>query len=122
MILLFVKIFIYKLFYYLGFPKILPLNYTFSLLYSCNSACSTCRIYNRKSFDLTLAEYKKIFQNLGKSPYWATFSGGEPFLRKEISQIITTFYTICRPKVINIPTNGILTDKIVRNVRTICEK
>jgi len=110
------------MFYYFGFPNILPINYTFSLTYNCNSDCSTCRITSRKAIDLTFLEYKKIFNNLGKSPYWATFSGGEPFLRKDIVKIITTFYDICKPKVINIPTNGLLIEKIVRNVKHICEK
>jgi MoaA/NifB/PqqE/SkfB family radical SAM enzyme len=72
--------------------------------------------------DFTLTEYKKLFYSIGKSPVWTTFSGGEPFLRRDISAIIISFYQICRPKVINIPTNGILTDKIVRNVKSICEK
>jgi MoaA/NifB/PqqE/SkfB family radical SAM enzyme len=50
-----------------------------------------------------------------------TFSGGEPFLKKDIEDIVRAFYTICSPKIINIPTNGILTQKIISKVKYICE-
>jgi len=115
------KIPFYKSFYAFGFPKMLPINYTISLTYSCNSKCQTCRIYKRKANELKLLEYKKIFLSLKKSPYWVTFSGGEPFLRKDINEIVKSFYDICEPKIINIPTNGILTTQILHHVKEICE-
>ncbi len=115
------KLLVYKAFYYLGFPKILPINYTISVTYTCNSRCKTCNIYNRKGKELNYEEYKKTFKSIGNSPYWVTFSGGEPFLKKRFSQIVTLFYDYCKPKIINIPTNGILTKKIVDEVKTICE-
>jgi len=120
MIELIPKIFLYKMYHNLGFPAILPINYTFSLLYSCNSRCKTCNIYNKKAVNLTLEEYKKIFKKIGKSPYWITLSGGEPFLRKDIADICHQIYLKCRPRIINIPTNGILSDEIVNNVKKIC--
>ena len=111
---------LYKLFYTFGFPRILPMNYTISLTYSCNSRCLTCNVYERKAKDFNLEEYKKLFTSLGKSPYWVTFSGGEPFLKRDLAKIVMAFYDICRPKIINIPTNGILTSKIVESARLIC--
>ena len=115
------KLLFYKLFYKIGLPKILPMNYTISLTYTCNSKCSTCNVYNRKAKELTFDEYKKIFKSFGKSPYWVTFSGGEPFLKKKIVNIINLFYDICQPKIINIPTNGILTERIIKDVKQITE-
>ncbi|MBN2461646.1 MAG: radical SAM protein [Candidatus Cloacimonetes bacterium] len=97
----------------------MPINYTFSLLYTCNSRCRTCNIYKKKADNLTPEEYRKIFQNIGHSPYWITISGGEPFLRTDLAVICQDMYEYCRPKIINIPTNGILTDKIVTTVKKI---
>ena len=119
MILLLVKILIYKLFYKLGFPKILPINYTVSLLYRCNSRCKTCNIYEKKADELQVSEYEKIFKKIGRSPYWVTLSGGEPFLRTDIVGICKAIYKYSRPKIINIPTNGILTERIVKSVKKI---
>jgi len=110
------KIAAYKMFRAFGFPKIMPINYTVSLLYTCNSRCKTCNIWKKKAKNLTLSEYKEIFKSIGKSPYWITYSGGEPFLRDDIDEICIASYKICRPKIINIPTNGLLGDKIVKKV------
>ena len=110
------KILVYKMFRAFGFPKMLPMNYTVSLLYTCNSRCKTCNVWKKSAENLKLWEYKKIFKSIGKSPYWITFSGGEPFLRKEIVEICKAAYDICKPKIINIPTNGLLTDTIVKKV------
>ncbi len=119
------KIIGFKLFKSIGLPHLMPINYTVSLLYECNSRCSTCNIWKKKSKQLTVEEYRKIFKKIGHSPYWITFSGGEPFLRKDISEIVTTIYDVSKPKIINIPTNGILTKKIIDSVKTIashCKK
>lgn len=125
MIELIPKIFLYKLFRKIGYPKMMPMNYTVSLLYECNSRCKTCNIYKKKANKLSVEEYDKIFRNIGHSPYWVTFSGGEPFLRKDIAEVVKTVYRRSKPKIINIPTNGILTKKIIKDVTEIskvCKK
>jgi len=121
MIKIITKIPLYKAFHAFGFPSLLPLNYTISLTYNCNSRCATCKVYKRKcTEELTLAEYIKIFKNMRRSPYWVTFSGGEPFLKNELVAIVKSCYTICNPAIINIPSNGILTQKIVESITEIC--
>jgi len=115
------KIFLYRSFRKFGFPKIMPMNYTLSLLYSCNSRCKTCNIWKKKADNLTVSEYKQIFKKIGRSPYWITLSGGEPFLRKDIVEICLELYKHCRPKIINIPSNGLLTEEIVKNVHQIAQ-
>ncbi len=115
------RIFLYKAYRQFGFPRILPMNYTVSVLYTCNSRCRTCNIYNKKSDNLTLDEYGKIFKNIGHAPYWVTISGGEPFLRKDLVDICKIIYTYSKPKILNIPTNGILVDKISREVKEIAD-
>lgn len=91
-----------------GFPKMYPANVTISLLYSCNSRCLTCDVWQKKAKNLRPDEYDRIFASLGDAPYWFTFSGGEPFLRKDIVDIVSSAYRHCHPGVINIPTNSLL--------------
>ncbi len=98
-----------------------PVNITVSLLYSCNSRCKTCNVYEKRVDNLTLDEYKKIFSKLGKAPYWFTFSGGEPFLRKDIVDCVKTAYDYTQPGIINIPTNGSLYKIIPGKVKEMVE-
>lgn len=91
-----------------GIGKKLPMNYCISVSYNCPSKCKTCNVWKKKANDLTLEEWGKVFDSLGKSPYWITFSGGEPFMRPDIVELVTLFYKKCSPKIINIPSNGIL--------------
>ncbi len=121
MIYLLIRTFGYWLMKHIGFPRLLPINYTVSLLYTCNSRCSTCNVWKKKANNFTVEEYAKTFKKIGKAPYWITFSGGEPFLRNDIVDIVQTIYKISRPKIINIPTNGILTDTIVQNASAIAK-
>jgi MoaA/NifB/PqqE/SkfB family radical SAM enzyme len=97
----------------LGFPRLMPMNYTVSLLYTCNSRCSTCNIWKKTARNLTVDEYRKIFHKIGRAPYWITFSGGEPFLRQDIVEIAKVIYRESRPRIINIPSNGLLVKTIV---------
>ena len=102
-----------------GTPRVLPLSYTLSVTYRCNSRCKTCNVYEREVQEMDLDEYEKIFHSLEKSPVWFTISGGEPFLRKDITDICKLIYRICRPEIINIPTNGILYKRIPEAVEEI---
>jgi len=85
----------------------LPVNITVSVSYRCNSRCKTCNVWLLPNDDLTLVEWDRVYQSLGSSPYWFTFSGGEPTLRKDMPDMVGSAYRHCRPGIINIPTNGI---------------
>ena len=102
----------YWLFRLLGWPQWSPMNLTLSVSFSCNSRCRTCNVYNRKSQELSLEEWTKIFQSLKPPPFWVTISGGEPFLYKDIDALVGSLYDNCRPAIINIPTNGLLRERI----------
>lgn len=110
---------LFKIAYGTGLPLLRPVNITISLLYSCNSRCRTCNVYTRHARNLTLEEYRKIFDSLGSAPFWYTFSGGEPFLRKDIADVVKAAYDANRPGVINIPTNGILYQRIPEEAEAI---
>jgi len=99
----------------------LPVNYTVSVTYRCNSRCKTCNIYKIKSEELSVDEYDKIFRSIGKSAYWVTISGGEPFLRRDLEEVIGVIYKRSKPSIINIPTNGLLFREIPKRVKAIAE-
>ena len=111
----------YYLFRNLGGPKRLPMNLTFSVTNRCNSRCKTCQIYKKQSEELDLDEWKRIFNSLGKAPFWITISGGEPFLRSDLFQLVCSAYEQCHPAIINIPTNGLLGDRIPAVVKKIAD-
>jgi MoaA/NifB/PqqE/SkfB family radical SAM enzyme len=115
----------YYLFRSFGHPEKLPMNLTFSVSFKCNSRCKTCNVYKKDCDELTIEEWKKVFSGLGRAPFWATISGGEPFLRKDISSIVFALYDYCQPSIINIPTNGLLVDYIpdmVRQIASYCKQ
>ncbi len=114
------KLPMYKAFYHFarGRPP-LPVNFTLGLLYSCNSRCATCNVYLKKVDNLTVEEYDKIFASVGQAPFWFTLSGGEPFLRKDIVDIVKVIYRRSKPAIINIPTNGSLFRVIPERVEAI---
>lgn len=115
----------YYLFRLLGWPHKLPLSLTISSTYRCNSRCRTCNIYNKNSDELSLEEWGNIFKNYGRDLFWVTISGGEPFLREDIGEFVSSLYDNCMPVIINIPTNGILQNRIpevVEYIANYCKK
>lgn len=121
MIFLLFRIIGYYLMRLIGFPKLMPMSYTISLLNTCNSRCITCNIWKKQAMNLSLDEYRRIFRSIGRSAYWITFSGGEPFLRNEIVEIAKLAYSYTRPRIINIPTNGLMVKTIVDKTAAIAK-
>lgn len=104
-------------------PSVSKIN--FSVTYACNQKCSTCGIWSTyvktpllKLKELTLEEYKEIFQK-NKNVLWMSFTGGEPFLRKDFANIVGSAVKMTGVKIINIPTNGQIRQKIVNDVKEI---
>jgi MoaA/NifB/PqqE/SkfB family radical SAM enzyme len=119
MIRLLPKIPLYRAFRTWGSPAILPLNLTLNVTYHCPSRCQTCNVWKKRVNEFTLDEWDKTLSNVGRAPYWLILSGGEPFLKKDLVELCEIAYTHCRPKVINIPTNGFLLEIIPEKVNKI---
>jgi MoaA/NifB/PqqE/SkfB family radical SAM enzyme len=113
----------YYLFRATGRPRKLPFNLTLSVSYKCNSRCKTCNIHARRATELSLEEWKTVFAKLGRNLFWTTISGGEPFLREDLPELVQSLYDQCRPSIINIPTNGLLVNgigNVVQKIATHC--
>lgn len=81
----------------------------------CNARCEFCfnleNVENgsaRKVFELSLAEIEKITDRLKRLPYLC-LSGGEPFLRQDLADVIEAFHQRCKTQWVTIPTNASLT-------------
>jgi len=103
-----------------GWPTMLPFSIVVSVSYRCNSKCKTCDVWRKPNDDMALAEWEQAFAKIGPGPLYFTFTGGEPFLRSDMADLALAAYTHCRPSVITIPTNGILTKRILRQVDRLC--
>ncbi|HMR64227.1 MAG TPA: radical SAM protein [Anaerolineae bacterium] len=115
------KLPLYWSFRKLGWPVMLPFSIVVSVSYRCNSKCKTCDVWRKPNDDMTFEEWDKTFAKIGRGPLYFTFTGGEPFLRKDTVDLALSAYDHCRPAVITIPTNGILTQRILDGVDRLCE-
>ncbi|MCF8082924.1 MAG: radical SAM protein [Deltaproteobacteria bacterium] len=95
-----------------------PIALTYSVTAACQSRCKTCNIGRkyqqdpkRKDDDLALTEIEKIFKGLGHI-YFFNISGGEPFLRKDLAEIVDLACRHLKPKIIHIPTNAIASEAV----------
>lgn len=120
MLELFPKLPLYWSFYHLGWPRMLPFSIVVSVSFRCNSKCKTCGVWRKHSDDMTVEEWRRIFANLGHAPFYLTFTGGEPFLRADLHEIVMAGVELCRPGVVTIPTNGLLTRQTLDQVDQIC--
>ena len=79
----------------------------------CNSLCRTCFYWDNlnKNQDLTFEQIETISRTAPRfAKLW--LSGGEPFLRPELSEIICLFYRNNGIRHLNLPTNGLLPEKV----------
>jgi MoaA/NifB/PqqE/SkfB family radical SAM enzyme len=95
-----------------GRPPQLPVNLTVSVTYSCPSRCATCDIWQKKVDDLSVDEYGRLFPTLGRVPVWVTLSGGDQFIRADFDEIVRLVRTQIEPSIVNIPMNGVITERI----------
>lgn len=98
----------------------------FHLIYfitnKCNLKCKMCfywqEIESKKKSELSINEIELIAKNMPNF-FWLQLSGGEPFLRDDIDRICSIFANTNNVKYITIPTNGVLTDKIINKTELI---
>ncbi|MFC1849196.1 radical SAM/SPASM domain-containing protein [candidate division CSSED10-310 bacterium] len=86
----------------------------------CNLHCVHCFSSSENKSplkqELTIDEIEKISLNLPLFP-WLLITGGEPFMREDVSEITRIFLLNNRVTNITIPTNGMFPDKIVNWIR-----
>ena len=115
----------YKMYRWFGSEKFNPMTLTYSVTAACQSRCKTCQIGamfcqdpTRPQKDLKLDEIEKVFSSM-KPVYFFNMSGGEPFMRDDLPEIVELACKYLKPRVVHTPTNAILSDKIVRDTERI---
>ena len=97
-----------------------PLKLNLCLTYWCQYKCKTCNIWRRKPSDELTTE--EVVALVRENPHvtWVDLTGGEIFLRRDIDDIFEAIVTgWSRLAILHFPTNGFLTDRIVRSVERI---
>ncbi len=85
------------------------LNGTVIVTYRCNARCNMCNRYKQPSKpeeEITIETIKKL-----PRMYFTNITGGEPFIREDLSDIVRELYK--KSDRIVISTNGYFTDRII---------
>jgi MoaA/NifB/PqqE/SkfB family radical SAM enzyme len=124
---------------FIKYPHLNPLNYLPYLKYlgnrkellpsyllhfvtnNCNIDCHHCLRGNMPiaKNELSIDEIEKVSLTMGpKIGVWLT--GGEPFIRKDISEIAKIYYKNTKTRKLMCPSNGTLPDRMLAAIREIC--
>ncbi len=102
-----------------------PFHFTLFVTNKCNNFCQHCFYWeslNQPSIDeLKVEEIEKMSKSMGKI-FTLLLTGGETYLRKELPQIVKTFYDNNKIKNLITPTNGMMTKQVVQIVTQILEE
>lgn len=98
----------------------LPFQVIFYPTSRCNATCPHCYNYDRQSNatkhnELSLEEINKISSSFGHIKA-LTISGGEPFLRDDLKDIITIFHKNNSLQYVSFHTNAFLGKKVVQTI------
>jgi len=93
----------------------------------CDSKCVFCNVWkiyknnpSLKRKELKLNHFISLFKEVNLS--WLHLTGGEPFLRKDFKYIAYFGWKFSRPFLLDIASNGQLTQKIIEDVRWFSRK
>jgi MoaA/NifB/PqqE/SkfB family radical SAM enzyme len=101
-----------------------PMKISFAVTYRCNLRCRMCHIWKRgpDRDELSLNEIDRFFE-LANDFSWVGLTGGEPFLREDLPEIVEAIGRRSRRLgCLHINTNGQLPEKIIqlaREIRTV---
>ncbi len=99
-----------------------PLYLVFFVTSRCNARCRHCLLggIHPGLSELSLEEIEKISRSMDDFLFLLP-TGGEPFLREDLPEIVEIFYRQNRIANVGIPTNGGLTSRVTESVERILE-
>jgi MoaA/NifB/PqqE/SkfB family radical SAM enzyme len=102
-----------------------PVTMIFFVTSRCNLRCSHCFYWRELSTashkELSIDEIKKIAHSF-EHPISLSLTGGEPFLRRDLKEIVEVFHEGCGTREVGIATNGTLETSTVETVRSILDE
>jgi Fe-coproporphyrin III synthase len=91
----------------------------FAITYRCNSRCRTCGIWKRRpKGEMTLNEIRKFAGKL-RHIKWMRLTGGEPFLRSDLVEIVRTLNDKVGLYMLSVTTNGTMPQLVAERVERI---
>ena len=102
-----------------------PVALIFFVTSRCNLRCSHCFYWRElntiSDSELSIDEIRKIARSF-EHPLFLSLTGGEPFLRKDLKEIVLAFYEGCKTREVGIATNGTMEAATVETVRSILDQ
>ena len=102
-----------------------PVALIFFVTSRCNLRCSHCfywrELNTASEEELSINEIRKIAHSF-EHPVSLSLTGGEPFLRRDLKEIIEAFHEGCGTHEAGIATNGTLETSTVETVRSILDE
>jgi len=107
----------------------MPYKLALSLTNECDCKCQNCHVWETyevepelKKGELSTAQIDELFQKSGAHFFWVALTGGEPFLRKDLVEIVRSCVTHCPNLLLfSIVTTGVATEQILARVAAILE-
>ena len=90
--------------------------------FRCNSRCQMCDLWKgvHPTYEMTSEEYERLAKDKAlKHLHELDLTGGETFIREDLTEIIRVFVENHKITHLNMPTNGFLTDKILADLEEI---
>ncbi len=95
-----------------------PTSAVIAITLNCNARCVMCDIWKQRSVnEMQPREYRNLPHSLRE----INVSGGEPFLREDLPEVIAVIRQACPQARLVISTNGILVDRIQQMVPRLLE-
>ena len=97
-----------------------PVKFSYITTYRCNLKCQMCKIWKKQSDnELSCDEIERFFRKSNKFS-WVGITGGEPFLRNDMTRIVQIVLENCKDLcVLHFATNGTLLERILNTVESI---
>ena len=106
---------------FLGGRSLGPTNAVLEITSRCNLRCEFCWLWGESGVgkkyakeEMSTEEVKNVIDSLPATCYLVYIAGGEPFIRKDILEIIK--YTKSKGTMVNLTTNGMLIGKMSKGI------
>jgi MoaA/NifB/PqqE/SkfB family radical SAM enzyme len=102
--------------------RVSPIYLVFFVTENCNANCKHCLLggIHPGKDELTIDEIEKVSRSMDDFLFLLP-TGGEPFLRKDLPEIVRIFHRNNHVCNVGIPTNGGLTSRVVESVKSILD-
>jgi MoaA/NifB/PqqE/SkfB family radical SAM enzyme len=103
--------------------RVSPVYLVFFITNMCNAKCRHCLLGNtvpvsKPRDELSIDEIEKIARSMDDLMFLLP-TGGQPFLRKDIAEIVKIFYKETNVRNVGIPTNGTMTERTIQFVKEV---